>query len=595
MKRIGILILIAGLSMAMGCQGELAILDGSSSLDPGGVLTPGGTAGGGTGGSGTGSEPIHTQNPEFPDIECSDAACRDPQPSAPPRFVRLTHSQWENTVRDLFRLDTTGGYASSFIQDPLSSGNFDTNTEVLSMTQRLWDNYRIAAEEIASQIARDPEALARIVPADALESTNGLEARARAFIEDFGMRAYRRPLSSTEIDTHVELFLRGAELMNSSNAFEAGVEVLLRLFIQSPHFVYRTELTHDEARDAFELNAFERASKLAYALWNTMPDDPLFAAARRGDLDTREGLEVEVRRMLEDVRAEEVVARFNSQLFHFKDYSEMVKDSERFPEFSRDVAEDMRLEMELFVRDIVFNDPTGSIESLYRAPHSFVNRALADIYELEGEFDDGFARAELDPTQRAGILTRLGWLAYESTAYEKNSIHRGVFVALHVLCTDLPPIPDDAQLGDTITGNTNRERIEDATVGCGGTCHGLFINPAGFAFENYDAVGRYQEFEGPHPIDASGEYAFSTGRKSFQNAIEFSEIIGTSPDAHDCYVRNLFEYAYGRQPTHADEPLIARLSQASQLGMTGIREIIVRLVVNDIFVSRAKSTVQEAL
>ncbi|MFU8804478.1 MAG: DUF1592 domain-containing protein, partial [Bradymonadaceae bacterium] len=337
-----------------------------------------------------------------------------------------------------------------------------------------------------------------------------------------------------------------------------------------------------------------RAYKLSYALWDTMPDDELFAAAARGDLDTREGLESEVRRMLDHPYAEGVVTRFHGQLYHFGSYPGMEKSLERFPDWTQDVAEDMRLEMELFVKDVVLDDPDGGIESLYASPHSFVNQTLASIYGLEGEFDDGFVRTELDPAERAGILTRLGWLTYESTAYEKNSIHRGVFVNLHVLCVELPPIPDDTNVGHEITGDTNRERIEDATVGCGGTCHGVFINPAGFAFENYDAVGRYQEFEGEFPIDASGEFVFSGQRESFQDAVDFSNIISKSAQAHDCYVRNWFEYAYGREATVDDEPLIARLSQASLAGMSTIKEIIVRLVVNDIFVSRAQRA-QEAL
>jgi hypothetical protein len=587
MNRISRLFLVVGLLMAVGCHGELAIVNGTgASTGSPGSGSPGSGSSPGTG------ETVHTHNPEFPDLTCDDVACRDPLPGAPPRFVRLTHSQWENTVRDVLRLEGHSGLSSSFIPDTLSSGNFDTNAEVLSMNARLWDQYRVAAENLASQIARRPASLERLIPAGAPAE---LEGRGRAFIEAVGLRAYRRPLTTQEIDSHLELFLAGAELMGSANAFEAGAEMVLRLFLQSPHFVYRTELTGVTNGDVIALGGYERASKLSYALWNTMPDDSLLAAAARGDLDTREGIEGQVRRMLADERAGDVVARFHAQLFKFKDYSEMNKNAELYPEFSRDLAEDMRLEMELFVRDIVFDDPQGSIERLYTAPHTYVNRALADVYGLEGEFDDGFVKSDLDTSERSGILTRLGWLAYESTAYEKNSIHRGVFVNLQVLCMPLPPVPDDTTITGTISGNTNRERLEDATVGCGGACHGLFINPAGFAFEHYDAIGRYQTHEGEHPIDASGEFAFPSGRQFFANALEFSDLIARSPQAHDCYVGHLFEYAYGRQPGANDAPLVARLSQASQAGMASIQEIMVRLVANDIFVSRARTQAQESL
>ncbi|MFU8807308.1 MAG: DUF1595 domain-containing protein, partial [Bradymonadaceae bacterium] len=252
MNRIGMLILIAGLvAVAMGCHGELMVVDNSTSPEsqagvPG---TPGSNH----------DEPAHTQNPEFPDLPCDDAACRDPKPSAPPRFVRLTHTQWENTIRDLFYLDAHSGLSSSFIQDPLSSGSFDTNVEVLSMTQRLWDHYRIASKELARRTVSDADALGRIMPEGAPDE---LEARGRAFIESFGARAYRRALTNEEIDSHLALFMEGAALMGSDNAFESGMEMVLRLIVQSPHFVYRTELAHDEESEVIGLSGYERASKL---------------------------------------------------------------------------------------------------------------------------------------------------------------------------------------------------------------------------------------------------------------------------------------------------------------------------------------------
>ncbi|MBA2664795.1 MAG: DUF1592 domain-containing protein [Bradymonadaceae bacterium] len=570
-------------TLILGCfDGSLTVRAPDESTSPDTHVDPG------TADAGADIDP--TINPDFPDLPCEGAACRAPEPSAPPRFTRLTHEQWENTMRDLLRLDARPNLSTNFLPDPDSAGSFNNNSAALDFTASLWDSYRVGAETLARQVATSPEALARIMPADAPDV---LDARARAFIEHVGKRAYRRPLGEDEIARHLEIFAMAEQLMGEGDAFVQGVELLLRVFLQSPHFVFRSELTHSESAPVVALNAYERAAKLSFSLWSTMPDDLLFEAAAAGELDQRAGLERHARRMINDARAEDTIVDFHSQLLHFDAFRELAKDAERFPEFNADVAQAMRKEMELFIKDIIFEDEAGDLSALYLSPHSFVNAPLAAIYGLPGEFDEEFKRVDLDPRERAGLLTRLGFLSTHANAYEQSSIKRGVFVNLHVLCNQLGTIPDDIGSTEGAGGHTNRERITANTAGCGGTCHNSLINPAGFAFENYNALGRYQEVENGYPVDATGIFHFRHGTFPFQNSIEFNTLIAQSPDAHDCYTRHWFEFAYGRSPTDKDEPLIARISQASEAGLAKIRDMLVLLVVNDIFVTRSSAPTEE--
>ena len=545
-------------------------------------------AGGGAAAPSPWVEPGGPVDPVIPEVPCRGKACEEPRPSAPPRFVRLTHQQWENTARDLLELPAEPGLSGDFLPDTLSEGTFDNNSATLAVDPRLWDDYREAAEALAAQVARDEQALARLLPEGA--PTEPTEARARALIEHVGRRAYRRPLGPEEVTRHLALFDMGPELLaevEGVDDFARGAELLLRVFLQSPYFLYRMELSHEEGAEVVALDGWERAAKLSYALWQTMPDEALFEAAAAGELDTAQGVRRQVERMLDDPRAREMVRELHGQLLHMERVDQMKKDPEMFPQFSGQLAQAMRRETELFVEEVVFGREAGVYE-LYTAPWTFVNNDLAQLYGLEGQYPaDTFEPASLDPEERAGLLTRLAFLALEANAYEQSSIHRGVFVNLHVLCVKLPPIPDDVELPDNVMGATNRARVEDTTSGCGGACHNVMINPAGFAFEHYDALGRFQSTEGAHPVDASGSYPFAHGEQGFDDGVEFSQQIAVSEEAHTCYANHLFEFLYGRLPGEGDLPLVARLGLASQAREASIRDLMVALLVDEIFLARA--------
>ncbi|XXY50755.1 DUF1592 domain-containing protein [Sorangium sp. So ce269] len=504
-------------------------------------------------------------------------------------FPRLSHAQWENTVRDLLRLDDRPGLSASFTTDPLG-GVFDNNEAALLVTPGLWGDYQRAAEELAAMVTADADKLDRLVPADLPAEP---EARAQAFVERFGERAFRRPLTAEERGQYLALFRRGKELFDGEDPFVAGVRATLEAFLQSPHLVYRVELGAGPAKGGLiPLSGYEIATKLAYLFWNTMPSDELLAAAKAGELSTSEAVRAHAERMLEDPRAREVVGAFHRQLHDHEQYHDLNKDQALYPEFVPEMGDDMQREAELFVEHIVF-EKEGGLTDLLTSRTAFVNDHLAAVYGVDGEFSDAFEQVELDEAERSGLLTRLGFLAAKATARQPDSIHRGVFVNLRILCAALPPPPDNATGLPPGEKATNRERVEAHTGKgtCGAACHGTMINPAGFAFEHYDAIGKYRTTDNGVPVNAADTYYLGGQPRSYADAIEFSRVLAESSEAHACYARRWVEFAQGREVGAKDRELIDKLGEASH-GGASTKELILQIVSSASFLARVPAEAQ---
>ncbi|WP_437647513.1 DUF1592 domain-containing protein [Sorangium sp. So ce362] len=504
-------------------------------------------------------------------------------------FPRLSHAQWESTVRDLLRLDDRPGLSASFTSDPLG-GVFDNNEAALQVTPGLWSDYQRAAEELAAMVAGDQGKLERIVPADL---PAGPEARAQAFVERFGERAFRRPLTAGERGTYLALFDRGKELFEGEDPFVAGVRAATEAFLQSPHFVYRVELGAGPAKGGLiPLSGYEIATKLAYLFWNTMPSDELLEAAKAGELSTHEAVRGYAERMLEDPRAREVVSAFHRQLYDYEHYHDLNKDQALYPEFVPEMGDDMQREAELFVDHIVFEKERG-LTDLLTSRTAFVNDHLAAAYGVDGEFSNQFKQVELDKAERSGLLTRLGFLASRATARQPDSIHRGVFVNLRILCAALPAPPDNVTGLPPGEHATNRERVAAHTGKgtCGAACHATMINPAGFAFEHYDAIGKYRTTDNGVPVDAADVYYLGGEPRSYEDAIAFSQLLAESSEAHACYARRWVEFAHGREVGAKDRELIKELGEASR-GGASTKELLLQIVSSTSFLTRVPTEAQ---
>lgn len=518
---------------------------------------------GGDGGGGDGTQP-----PDTP--ACADGV----QPSPSPRVVRLTHTQYDNTIRDLLAIEI--GSSASFIDDPQFAG-FDNNAEALAVNDRLARDYQRAAEELAAMVVADPGPYDALVPCDPEADAEGC---ARTFVSAFLRRAFRRPPTDAERDQYLELWRTGPGLYDEGSTFAQGVRLVVEGALQSPNFLYRLELSDAvDAQGLVPLGGYELASRLSYMLWNSMPDEALLAAAEDGSLVDPTVLEDHARRLIADSRALDPIRDFHQQWLHMSRYDDLIKDPEQYPRFDPNFAQSMVSETQRFIEHVIF-ELDGDVRTLFTEPVTFVNQDVASMYGLDETYGGEFERIELDPTQRGGLLTQAGFLASHAYFDTSSPIHRGVFVQRQVLCADLPDPPAniDTEL-PPLEGEieTTRDQVEAHTAPpqCA-ACHNL-INEPGFALETYDAVGAWRTEDNGFPIDASGEVVTPSGSFPFDGPIDFVTKLAENPDTQRCYLTQWFRYAYAREESADDACTLDALDETLVATDYNIQELMVAL------------------
>jgi hypothetical protein len=491
------------------------------------------------------------------------------------QFIRLTHQQWERSVRDLLRLDATSALSDTFTSDP-PEGTFSNNERALMVTPNLREDYRRAAEQLAERVTRDAEALARL---------DGF-GDATAFIAALGRRVYRRPLAEAEQQRYQALFVAGPAAFASGNDFADGAQLVIEAMLQSPHFIYRTEL---EAEGA-PLSGYEVAAKLSFLFRDTTPDDALLDAAEAGELSTPEGIASRARQMIEEPDAAGAIARFNAEMFGLRRYSTIAKDPGRFPAFTSELNPVLQRAEELFLDDL-FRSGRG-LADLLTSTRGFVNSETAALYGLQSSSAE-LEQVDLGP-DRPGFFTRIGFLAYNGTLRDPDSIHRGVEINRVILCARLQPPPGVIPALPTILPDqTNRERVSAHTGPgtCGAGCHATIINPIGFAFENFDALGQLRDTDNGKPVDTAGEYSFADGLKGFDGAAGLMQLLAQSPQAHACFAEHLMQFTLGRDLVEADRPLVDRLEASSLSSARSIKDLVLSVVTDPGFSHRPTSIV----
>ena len=509
-------------------------------------------------------------------LACKGAS--DP-PAPTDRLPRLTHAQWEATVTDLFHLPAPPGLSADFTPDP-QLGRFDNDIAQLNVTAGLWRDYQRAAEQLADTVSGDPALLSPIV-------AGRPATEARAIVTALLARGFRRPATTAEVDRYAALFAEGATRFAELEPVAAGVRMTVQALLQSPHFLYRAELRVEEKDGVITLSGHELASRLSYLLWNTMPDDALLAAAAAGELGTTEGVRAAATRLLDDPRARAQLRRFHQQAYQLEEYRDLDKSPAAFPAWRRELGAMMEEETLRFLDDVVARD--GGVADVLLSNRAFVNADLAAIYGLTGTFGADYQAVDLDPTVRAGFVTRAGFLARNATLTEPDPIHRGVFINLSILCRPIqapPSIPTDL----VRTGDTNREKVTSITGAgtCGSGCHHTLINPLGFGLEAYDAVGAVRTDDHGFPLDTKATYVFDDGRAiEFVDGVDLSRQLAAVPETHACYVSNLLQLALGRALVDADHAqLVAPLAERSLAEALPIRALILEIVTSDAFRTR---------
>jgi hypothetical protein len=470
-------------------------------------------------------------------------------------LLRLTREEYDATVRDLL-LDGSRP-ASRFPRDEDGPG-FPVGANVSPL---LADLYQRAAEDLAERAVR--ERLDALVSCEARD-----EPCARAFVVRFARRAYRRSPSAEDVERFVALWRTG-------EGFAGGMRLVLSAILQSPRFLYRIE----ESSGA--LGGDERAARLSYFLWGTMPDDALFAAADAGELDTPEGVERHARRMLLHPRARGAVESFAAQWLEL-DVASAAKDDAVYPEWSAELGAAMERSTLHFVSHVVF-DGSGTLGEVLTADYAFADDRLAPIYGLPPP--GSFVRIALDPTRRAGVLTQPAVLAMHSRADGSSPILRGRIVRERLFCHPLPPPPDGQVLPpDRDASASPRARYEaHGTNPACVTCHEL-MDPLGFALESYDGLGRWRDADGSFPVDARGEIRGTRASDGpVDGAVGLARALASSPDVARCFAEQMWRYALRREP---DDCAFPRAHEAFVASGLDVRELMIAIARSDAFLHR---------
>jgi hypothetical protein len=502
-----------------------------------------------------------------------DDAQADACAPVPAAMRRLSRRELDRTLRDLLGDHTQP--ALRRLADDQPPGGYDTHVQANPITEALAYDYLVLAEDVASRAVEDLEAL---LGCDAEEG----EACARSFSETLCPRAFRRPCSTEEIDGWVDVWSTAAGGDDPSPA--RGYRILLTTVLQTADFLYRPEIGTpiDGAAGQVELTSWEIASRLSYFLWGTMPDEALFAAAEADELRDELVLLEQARRMLGDPRAVDQVVDFHQQWLGLGGLQTSIKSGD-FSGYA-ELREHISAQSARLVEHVVLGG--GNLEELLTASYTFVNDPLAEFYGLPAPgTGDELVLVTLDEGRHAGILSQPAFLATYASVSASSPVRRGVTILQDLLCNPLPPPPPDVDdtLPELDLDGTTRQRYEAHTLDpqCAG-CHRQ-IDGLGFAFEHFDAVGRWRDEENGFPIDASGELVGTDVDGPFDGAAALGRRLAESTQVRNCYVENLFEYAYGRTTTAADRCATDALSEAFAAAEGDFEALVLGFVANDAF------------
>lgn len=400
------------------------------------------------------------------------------------------------------------------------------------------------------------------------------EPCARRIVTTLARRAYRRPVTATDVEPLVAMFRQGRK---DGGSFDAGVETALRALLVSPSFLFRVERAPKGIAPGavYAVSDLELASRLSFFLWSSLPDDELVNLAAAGKL--RAALPQQVKRMLLDPKSKALVDNFAGQWLHLRNISGWKPDPDKYAQFDEDLRRAMQQETELFFDYVIRED--RSVLEFINADYTFVNERLARHYGLKGVRGGYFRRVNVDANERGGILSQGSILTVTSYPTRTSPVLRGKWILENVLGSPPPPPPADVpDLEDAASHSAKdlRAALEKhrANASCA-SCHAR-LDPMGFALENYDAVGLFRKSEGGAEIDASGAMPNGTlvnGPGSLKKIL-----MERRDEFLDCLSEKLLTYALGRGVESQDLPTVRQVRRDTIAGDYRFSSLVLAIV-----------------
>ena len=469
--------------------------------------------------------------------EGEEAAACDKGGAGVRRVRRLSHQEYNRSLAAILRAPTEFGL--KFASDTVVQG-YTNNADALVVSGLLADQYREAAEAVADTLVADLPARLGCDPA-----ADGEPECAADFITRFGREVFRRPLTATEIARYKTLWQEAAK----AEDFAGGIHWTIAAMLQSPGFLYRSELGEHVGDGIYELTAHELATELSYLIVGGPPDAELAAAADDGTLSDPETLQAHAARLLASADSDRTLHRFVDEWLHIDRLQTVPRDLLLFPELSPEIREAMLGETHRFVTSVYHGG--GTLSDLLTAPYSFMSDPLAQYYSVpggSGEADAaGFKRVDAVGSA-AGLLVHGSVLTTHALPTSSSPIHRGKLVRERLLCQEMPPPPPSLNISpppvDPNLSTRDRYLAHSADPVCAG-CHSR-IDPIGFGFEHYDGVGRFRTMDGLNDIDASGEILLTAQTNGTYDGVdELAQLLAGSPEVQACYTLQWSRFAVG--------------------------------------------------
>ncbi|MCB9777632.1 MAG: DUF1592 domain-containing protein [Alphaproteobacteria bacterium] len=514
------------------------------------------------------------------DDSAAPVASRPSATPPSPALRRLTETQYHNAVVDL--LGDGLVLPPSLEPDTTVDGLLSVGASVASVSSLGVQRYEDAAFLLAEQVVGDPARAAAVVGCD-LDGAVDVDC-AEAFVDAFGRRAFRRPLSDEERDRLVDLIV---DVGDDAGDFGTGIELGLAAMLQSPWFLYRLEHGQPDADDPAlrRLGGYELATRLSFLLWNTIPDEELLQAAEAGELDTDAGIRVQAERLLADERARTGLRNLFDELLALYELDDLSKDPTVYDHASSELYPAAKEETLRNVEAIVL-DEDGDIRELLVTQRTFVDPRLAALYGIAAPTDvdeAGFGEVILpDDGGRRGLLGQASVLMINAHPARSSATRRGKFIRQRLLCQEMPAPPGDVDTSIPEADEdapTLRDRIashlEDPTCA---TCHEL-MDPIGLGMENFDGIGRWRLTENGATIDPTGEL----DGQAFSDAWQLGDTVAAHPAFLSCMTTQVYQYATGHVIDDGEEPLVDWLAEGLDLSGGSMQTMILALVTSDGF------------
>jgi len=543
-----------------------------------------GGSGGSTSIAGPGAGPANGSGASAP-AETSDPNTIVPNPPAfapaPGMLRRLTRTQFRNALSDTF------GYAVDVSQlDPDSWDQTfaSVSAAVVVTSDKGAEQYNTAIESAVDTVFSDATKRSQFI--GCTPTGQSTDACLRGYVQKLGTRAWRRPLTSAELDGLGSLAASAATTLGS--AVEGARWATVELF-ESPNFLYRPELGAPAANGALRFDGYEMAGRLAFLIWNSLPDQTLLDEAASGKLTTADGIRTAVTRMLGTAAGRESVGNFAEEYLRLDRLATQGKDPGLFPEYGANLQTAMIRDVRDTWTSVVFDDQ-ASVMTLFTTPKVVVNSDLAALYGLPttGLTSTTFELRTLPADgPRVGLLSKAGLLSEFANQQSGSPTLRGKFIREALTCQAVPPPPPGVNLAavdqPTTVPMTKRQRLEAhrASSGCA-ACHAL-MDPLGLPLESFDAIGKYRTLDNGLPVDPTSTFDGQPVADSRALGVAASQSMSVAK----CLVRKYYSYALGYPEREVDGSVLNTLEATFNASGFKMRDLIVAVVTNDAFSSVA--------